>query len=469
MRRPLSLATRLTLFFGVAAALVFPIFGWIISRSMEQHFEEGDTAELEIIADAVENALSGVRSASDLGPVEHRFDDILVGHHSASLYIGAADGRTVYESAAHPDLAGVGRGAGPETDEDSVRLWSDGHDNYRMLVRRVGGVTPLAAPSHTIVVATPIDYHVTFLNSFRRTLWLMIVSSIAVMSLMGWIAVRQGHAPLRDIVARIRGISASKLNTRVPPERVPRELGDLAESFNEMLGRVDEAFHKVSNFNADIAHELRTPITNLMTQTQVALSRARGVDEYREILYSNMEEYERMAQMVGDMLFLAQADNGQGVRNAADVSLAQEVRALFDYYEGWAEERGVSLTLQGSANAAGDRMMLQRALGNLIANAIRHTPSGGTVTVTLSNPSDDSATIVVENPGAEIPPEHLPKLFDRFYRVDQSRQRGAEGTGLGLAIVKSIVDAHGGTVGVTSARGRTAFEITLPQPTLDSA
>ena len=170
-----------------------------------------------------------------------------------------------------------------------------------------------------------------------------------------------------------------------------------------------------------------------------------------------------MAQMVGDMLFLAQADNGQGVRNAADVSLAQEVRALFDYDEGWAEERGVSLTLQGSANAAGDRMMLQRALGNLIANAIRHTPSGGTVTVTLSNPSDDSATIVVENPGAEIPPEHLPKLFDRFYRVDQSRQRGTEGTGLGLAIVKSIVDAHGGTVGVTSARGRTAFKITLPR------
>jgi two-component system heavy metal sensor histidine kinase CusS len=163
------------------------------------------------------------------------------------------------------------------------------------------------------------------------------------------------------------------------------------------------------------------------------------------------------------MLFLAQSDNGQAVKNAADVSLAQEVRALFDYYEGWAEERGVSLALQGSANAAGDRMMLQRALGNLLANAIRHTPSGGIVTVTLSNPSDDSATIVVENPGAEIPPEHLPKLFDRFYRVDQSRQRGTEGTGLGLAIVKSIVDAHGGTVGVTSARGRTAFKITLPR------
>jgi two-component system heavy metal sensor histidine kinase CusS len=463
MRRPLSLAARLTLFFGVAAALVFPMFGWIISRSMEQHFEEGDTAELEVIADAVENALSEVRSRSDLAPVEHRFDDILVGHHDASLYIGAADGRTVYASSSHPDLSGVARATREEPNGDSVGPWNDADGNYRVLVRRLGGDARFMASSHTIVVATPIDYHVAFLTSFRRTLWLMIASSIAVMSLMGWIAVRQGHAPLLGIVARIRGISASKLNTRLPPESMPRELHDLAESFNAMLGRVDEAFHKLSNFNADIAHELRTPITNLMTQTQVALSRARGVDEYREILYSNMEEYERMAQMVGDMLFLAQADNAHRLTNTAAVDLGREVRALFDYYEGWAEDRGVSLQVAGGATITGERLMLQRALGNLLSNAIRHTPSGGTVRVSLAQLNDGTARITVENPGPDIPPEHLPKLFDRFYRVDPSRQRTGEGAGLGLAIVKSIVDAHGGTIGVSSSEGLTTFEITLPQ------
>ena len=465
MRRPLSLAARLTLFFGVAAALVFPVFGWIISRSMEQHFEEGDTAELEIIADTVENALSEVHSRSDLAPVEHRFDDILVGHHSASLYISAADGRTVHGSSSHPDLSGVASAIGEERGRDSVRLWNEGHENYRVLVRRLDESVPFPASSYTIVVATPVNYHIAFLASFRRTLWLMIASSIAVMSLMGWIAVRQGHAPLLDMVARIRGISASKLSTRLPPETMPGELHDLAQSFNEMLGRVDEAFHKLSNFNADIAHELRTPITNLMTQTQVALSRARDVDEYREILYSNMEEYERMAKMVGDMLFLAQADNAQQLRTTAAVDLGQEARALFDYYEGWAEERGVSLRLQGTANVAGDRPMLQRALGNLLSNAIRHTPSGGTVEVKLGSEDGGDVGIAVENPGADIPPEHLPKLFDRFYRVDPSRQRGDEGAGLGLAIVKSIVEAHGGEVGVTSAQGRTAFKITLPHST----
>jgi two-component system heavy metal sensor histidine kinase CusS len=290
----------------------------------------------------------------------------------------------------------------------------------------------------------------------------MIASSIAVMSLMGWIAVRQGHAPLRDIVARMRRISADKLESVIPPDTVPRELSALAESFNDMLGRVDEAFRRLSHFNADIAHELRTPITNLMTQTQVALSRARTIDEYREILYSNMEEYERMAQMIGDMLFLAQTDNGARKAEASVVDLDAEAHGLFEYYEGWAEERGVTLKLKGTAKVTGDRLMLQRALGNLLSNAIRHTAAGRTVHVKLAATEDGSVRVTVENPGAEIPPEHLPKLFDRFYRVDASRQRSGEGAGLGLAIVKSIVDAHGGKIEVTSADGRTAFQVVLP-------
>jgi two-component system heavy metal sensor histidine kinase CusS len=201
-----------------------------------------------------------------------------------------------------------------------------------------------------------------------------------------------------------------------------------------------------------------------MTQTQVALSRARTIDEYREILYSNMEEYERMAQMVGDMLFLAQADNGASEKETTDLDLAVEVRALFDYYEGWAEERGVSLALEGAAKTTGDRLMLQRALGNLLSNAIRHTPAGGTVRVRLGTSDDGGVEIMVENPGTVISPEHLPKLFDRFYRVDPSRQRNGEGAGLGLAIVKSIIDAHGGKIDITSAAGRTTFQIVLPAP-----
>ena len=131
--------------------------------------------------------------------------------------------------------------------------------------------------------------------------------------------------------------------------------------------------------------------------------------------------------------------------------------------QGWAEERGVALKLEGTANVTGDRLLLQRALGNLLSNAIRHTPAGGTVRVKLMRSSEGNVGITVENPGPEIPSEHLPRLFDRFYRVDPSRQRRGEGAGLGLAIVKSVVDAHGGRVDVTSAAGVTAFQIILPQ------
>ena len=461
MRRPLSLASRLTLFFGIAAAIVFPIFGWVIGESIERHFEEGDTEELELIADAIEGALTAVHSAGGLAPVEQRFDDILIGHHSASLYIADADGRTVYTSSAGPDLSGTAQAAEAASEDDPVRSLRDEEHSYRVLTRRVRAA-PIEDEAYTIAVAVPIDFHLRFLASFRRTLWLMIASSIALMSLMGWLAVRQGHAPLREIVGRMRRISADKLENGIPPETLPRELSALAESFNDMLRRVDEAFQRLSHFNADIAHELRTPITNLMTQTHVALSRARAIDEYREILYSNMEEYERMAQMIGDMLFLAQTENGARKAEASDVDLAAEARGLFEYYEGWAEERGVALKLEGAARITGDRLMLQRALGNLLSNAIRHTPAGRAVYVKLDTMDDGRVRVTVENAGAEIPPEHLPRLFDRFYRVDPSRQRSGEAAGLGLAIVKTIVDAHGGKVEVTSGGGRTAFQVILP-------
>ncbi len=198
-----------------------------------------------------------------------------------------------------------------------------------------------------------------------------------------------------------------------------------------------------------------------MTQTQVLLSRARNVDEYREILYSNMEEYERMAQMVGDMLFLAQQDAGASPRESVIVDLAAEIRGLFDYYEGWAEERGVALTLEGSAEVEGDRLLLQRALGNLLSNAVRHTPAGGTVRVVLAR-EEGGVTISVENPGEPIPAADLSKIFDRFYRVDPSRQRRGEGAGLGLAIVRSIVGVHGGTVEAASDAGVTRFRVSIP-------
>ncbi|MDZ7662979.1 heavy metal sensor histidine kinase [Thiohalophilus sp.] len=461
-RRPLSLALRLTLLFGVAAAMVFLVFGWIISHSMERHFMAQDTDELKVIARAVQDALDGIHTTEKLAPLEQRFDDILVGHHNASLCVVDQNGRMLYASPV-PDLATVAKAASEETETDLGYSWHHDGVRYTVLTRMMEEIGPVAGRPYAVVIAVPFTEHQRFLAVFYRNLWLMVGGSILVMAVMGWIVVRQGHAPLRDIVSRIHRISANELNNRLPRDEVPAELGELVDSFNAMLRRLDESFHQLCDFNADIAHELRTPITNLMTQTQVALSQSRDIDAYREILYSNMEEYERMAQMVGDMLFLAQIDNRAPFKNIGELDLATEVQALFDFYEGWAEERGVALAREGHARIAGDRSMLRRALSNLLSNAIRYTPAGGAVRVTIRARDDGGAALAIENPGTPIPPEHLPRLFDRFYRVDPSRQRGGDGAGLGLAIVKSIITAHGGTVEVTSTTESTRFQIILPE------
>ncbi|NOY61710.1 MAG: heavy metal sensor histidine kinase [Gammaproteobacteria bacterium] len=457
MRRPTSLTLRLTLLFSAVATVVLLAFGWVIERSIEEHFAMQDAKELKVVAQAVERSISILQPDYDLTQIKQRFDDILIGHHHPLLSIRSVSGESLYSSAG-ADLSRVPLPSPEQLLQVNIAQWNDGNHHYRVLIQQIRAKnnTP-----YTVIIAVAIDFHRRFLKNFHYTLWLMIVGSIAIMGLMSWIAVRQGHRPLHRIVEQISQTSASALNSRLDPATVPTELTELALSFNDLLQRMEEAFTRLANFSADIAHELRTPVTNLMTQTQVVLSQARSADEYQEILYSNMEEYERMAQMISDMLFLAKADNALEPPSREVIDLRSELRNLFDYYEAWAEESHVSLTLEGDAHVQGDRLMLRRALSNLLSNAVRYTPQGSSVTVNIRH-TRSAVVIVVKNLGTPIPAEHLPKIFDRFYRTDPSRQRSGEGAGLGLAIVKSIVEAHGGTIVVSSDETGTAFIISLP-------
>ena len=461
MRRPSSLALRLTILFGLSAAIVFSVFGWVIEGSIEQHFTNEDSAELEVIAHTVSQALSKKELSKDNAMLTQRFKDILVGHHGAILTVVGQDDSILFVSPGAPDLSKIKHPSSVVNGEITSQRWSDGKHTYTVSSMQVRDDS--SNNTYTLYVAVAIDYHLRFLDGFRRTLWLMIISGILITGLMGWVAVRRGHIPLHNIVAKIRHISASELNTRLATEEVPQELIDLAVSFNEMLARMEESFQQLSNFSADIAHELRTPVASLLTQTQVALSQNRSADEYREILYSNIEEYERMAQMISDMLFLAKTDNKLYELNAVDIDLASEIQDLFDYYEAWADECGVTLAATGKVSIKGDKLMIRRALSNLLSNAIRHTPSGKTVLVRLGENADQRASITIENPGPAINSEHLSKLFDRFYRIDPSRQRTSEGAGLGLSIVKSIIELHNGKVQVSSQQGKTQFCIILPR------
>jgi two-component system heavy metal sensor histidine kinase CusS len=229
-----------------------------------------------------------------------------------------------------------------------------------------------------------------------------------------------------------------------------------------MFSRLENSFRRLSDFSSDLAHEFRTPISNLMTQSQVTLSKPRAPAEYAGVLASNVEELERLSHMVADMLFIAKADEGQIVPCRKAVALAGLVDELVDFYRLATDEKEIALSASGSAEIEGDPLMLRRALSNLIANAVGHTPAGGRIAVRIEKADAASVRLVVENTGETIAPQHLPRLFDRFYRVDASRHRASEGAGLGLAITQSIAEAHGGTVSVRSSEGVTVFELLLP-------
>jgi len=454
-----SLTARLSLLFAGAAAVVLLAVGLVLAHAVENHFLEQDRHEIEGKLELIGRLLARTGDPAALRRLPRQLDDALVGHHGLTVAVTGADGAAWYASpgaafpAAFLEQSAEGRPV--------LRLWpQDGHI-YRGTAVRLPTALPGKAPA-SVAIALDITHHRVFMAEFRRLLAAAMALAALTTAALGWFATRRGLRPLREIAQTAASISASRLAERLHEAHVPAELQALVASFNAMLARLEEAFRRLSDFSSDLAHELRTPVSNLLTQTQVALGRARSAEEYREVLYSNMEEYERLSRMISDMLFLAKADHGLIVPRAETVDLAAEVEGLFAFYEALAEDAGVRLEAGGRAQVVGDRLMLRRALANLLSNAIRHTPRGGTVRVAIEAAGPIEARIRVENPGETIAPEHLPRLFDRFYRVDASRSRGSEGAGLGLAITRSIVEAHEGTISAGSSGGVTRFELRLP-------
>ena len=453
--KSLSLTARISALFAVCAAIVLLGLGWVVVQSVETHFMEIDRHEIEGKLTLVRNFLAKVEAPVDLDAIPGQLDDALVGHHGLSVALIAPDGSIWFTSQA-PDfpLAPLLR-----AEPGRILTWVDNGRTYRGLTAPVA--IGLQRPSHMVAaISLDITHHRQFRSGFLILLTLTTVLAALITAALGWLVTRLGLRPLHRMTALATNLSASQLNERIPEARLPIEIRSLATAFNAMLARLESSFQRLSGFSSDIAHELRTPVSNLMTQTQVALSRARSAEAYREILYSNLEEYQRLAKMIGDMLFLAKADNGLIVPGREPVDLAAEVADLFTFYEALAEERGVMLSASGSGWVSGDRLMLRRALSNLLSNALQHTSRDGRITVDIRT-EDDRTLIAVENSGEPIPPAQLHRIFDRFYRLDPSRKHTGEGAGLGLAITKSIVEAHGGTIAAHS-NGRIRFEMRLP-------
>ncbi|KPG98535.1 ATPase [Pseudomonas sp. RIT-PI-q] len=446
MRR-LSLSSRLALLFAACTAVVSLFAGVLFSRASEAHFVELDQQLLDGKLIGLRRALHDIQSSES----EVKLADELSRQADLSLRISGSDGKRWYDSSARlPDKL---------PHKPGLSTINDNGTDYRVLN------APLfadKADSPQLTLLLDITHHQHFLQRMQHLIWLTVGLSALATALLGAWAARSGLRPLRRMSAVARGVSAQSLNARLPEEHMPPELAEMAHHFNAMLGRLDDSFQRLSAFSADIAHELRTPLSNLLTHTQVTLTRPRPIEDYREALHSNLEELQWMAQLVNDMLYLAKADHGLLMPKREPLELAEEVDVLLEFFAPLAEDAQVSLSRDGHARIEGDRSMLRRALSNLLDKALRFTPVNGAIRGEIVE-QPNGLSLSVENKGSGISEHLLPRLFDRFYRADPARHEGSsEHAGLGLAITQSIVRAHGGQIRCESDEGWTRFVIELP-------
>jgi two-component system heavy metal sensor histidine kinase CusS len=461
--RQWTLTARLTVGYALTSALVLLGLGGVAAWAIDAHFVEMDK---ELLHDKI-RLVWHTMAQSPTHWREHLTD--LVDTHPTLRLEVRQDQQVLFAST--PTLrfpsalsAGLPLHATPPVWADQGTTWRGWAMPFvRPDMRADDGV--MLGSTHAgylILAAIDTHHHAHFMSALRQTLAVYVALALLVSSGLGWWTARRGLAPLRAMQRQAQAVSPQRLHERMPDTPMPVELAELAQSLNGMLARLQADFQRLTDFSSDLAHELRTPISTLLTQTQVMLSQPRTSTEYREVLASNAEELQHLARMVSDMLFLAKAEHHLVLPNIETLHWADELNALLEFYDPLAQDKGIRMSLHGQVTVQGDKLMLRRAASNLLSNALRHTPKGGEVRVELW----DEATHVclrVCNTGPTIPAEALPRLFDRFYRADPARSH-AQGAGLGLAITQAIVRAHGGKVTVKSDERHTSFTVSVPWP-----
>ena len=288
----------------------------------------------------------------------------------------------------------------------------------------------------------------------------MLATSVVASAVIALTTTKKALWPLEQMSQAFQRVGPTRLTEQVSSVGWPRELSPLAESFDQMLRRLDESFTKLSQFSADLAHELRTPISNMLGEAQVTLTRDRTADEYRQVIESTVAECERLSRIVDNLLFLARAESAREQIKSTRFDGRAAIEKIAGFYQTVAEERNITLTCEGNGDVDADSFLFTRAVSNLVDNAMRFTASGGRIRIAISKSTDGAEISVVDN-GCGISASHIPRVFDRFYTVDPSRNAG--GAGLGLSLVKSIAELHGGAVHIESAADRgTTVRLKLP-------
>ncbi|MGE6689592.1 heavy metal sensor histidine kinase [Stutzerimonas stutzeri] len=441
---PQSLSLRLAIAFALVAVVLLGAIGLYLYRSLDREISWRDDQALLGRLERMQALLEDSTSVEALRQRPQLYENML-GNRDSLLWLLDAQGRALIEinPARLPIPTLPASDAAALTDADGARLaW-----------RRLPGEAGL-----TLVAGRLLSEREQMLGAYRAKLWWALSVGAMLASVLGWLISRCALRPVRHLTRQALAIDVQHLHLRIDDSTMPSELEPLRAALNQMLARLEQGFARLSRFSEDLAHEMRTPLGNLMGQTQQLLHRDRDAEAYHALLVSNQEEYERLARMIDSMLFLARAEQPAAAIEQQRFALPTLVEQLCDYFEGVADDRGIQLLDETEGELCGDPELIRRALANLIANALRYGASDSPVRI-VNGSEDGWRSVSVINQGPAIAAEHLPRLFDRFYRCDPSRAEPGDSGGLGLAIVRSIMQLHGGEVVVRSDMEMTDFTL----------
>jgi two-component system, OmpR family, heavy metal sensor histidine kinase CusS len=452
-----SLAARLTLWYaGSTFALVLATtvyLSWALAGALERENDEFLADQVHILRVLMRDHPddeAGLREEVEWESEARQYARVFA-------RVLDANGARIAETHGMPDALAYAAFPPPsDVDEEPARganVCSPTGASFRVMAARA----VVGAPDgivRLVQVALERKREENLLSGFRLLLWPVLAISLVVCALAGHHVARRGIRPLEEITDTARRMRPTTLHERIGTAGLPAEIAALAVTFNGMLDRLEDAFGRLSRFSADIAHELRTPLNNLRGEAEVTLGRARSPEVYREALVSCLEESVRLSSMIDSLLFLARSENPEMRIRREPLDVGHELKTIGDFYGVPATEAGIDIRMDAPAGLTAhlDRGLFQRAVGNLLDNALAHTPTGGSVTVSVAG-GDDAIRVTVADTGCGIAPEHLSRVFDRFYRVDVSRSSAKGSAGLGLSIVKSIVELHGGSVSIASEPG----------------
>lgn len=466
--RPGSVRFRLTFWYVVTLAVILTASGvywdWTLSRNLLGHVDD----KLLMVANDVISFHLVESQGNNQDETCQRFETF-IRKHNWSEFVQFVDefGDIVCHTsnlldARLPISADALRAA-----RSQKRLFETIHSDAEKPLRLL--TFPLDANDHrrdVVQVAEDLGPLFKTLRVHRRQLLIYSPLLLLVLSVGGWFVTGRALSPVRRITNAVQRIRAENLSDRLPVNHCRDEISELQETFNSMLTRLEETFTKIRQFTADASHELRTPLAILRGETEVALRWAKNPEELRATLESNLEEIARMSRIIEDLLALAKSEAGEIPLALADVNLSDLLQDLYLQGKTLSEPKEIDFALHMEVNREihlrADQLQLHRMLLNLVSNAVKYTPDGGRVAIHLTS-DDRQARIRVTDTGFGIAAEHLPYLFDRFYRIDEARNRDIGGSGLGLSIVKWIVEAHGGQVDVASEPNRgSTFTVSLP-------